>query len=77
MKTGIVTLALKTNYGGLLQAYALQTVLKGLGHDAVTFEYDNRLRYRGPILKYPLSISFAKKVLVRYLSIFAIELGAH
>ena len=63
MKTGIVTLALKTNYGGLLQAYALQTVLKGLGHDAVTFEYDNRLRYRGPILKYPLALlkRFVKK----------------
>jgi hypothetical protein len=63
MKIGIVTLALKTNYGGLLQAYALQTVLKGLGHDAVTFEYDNRLRYRGPILKYPLALlkRFIKK----------------
>lgn len=33
MKVGILTQPLRTNYGGLLQAYALQTVLKRLGHD--------------------------------------------
>ena len=32
MKIAIVTLPLHTNYGGLLQAYALKTVLEGLGH---------------------------------------------
>lgn len=37
MKIGIVTLPLYTNYGGLLQAFALQTVLKRLGHEPVTF----------------------------------------
>ena len=34
MKIGILTLPLYTNYGGILQAYALQVVLKRLGHDA-------------------------------------------
>ncbi|WP_321369262.1 polysaccharide pyruvyl transferase family protein [uncultured Draconibacterium sp.] len=34
MKIGIYTLPLHTNYGGILQAYALQKVLKNLGHDA-------------------------------------------
>jgi hypothetical protein len=34
MKIGILTLPLHTNYGGILQAYALQTVLKCMGHDA-------------------------------------------
>ncbi len=34
MKIGILTLPLHTNYGGILQAYALQTVLKQMGHDA-------------------------------------------
>ena len=34
MKIGILTLPLHTNYGGILQAYALQTVLKRMGHDA-------------------------------------------
>lgn len=33
MKVAILTLPLHTNYGGILQCYALQTVLKGMGHD--------------------------------------------
>lgn len=33
MKIGILTLPLKGNYGGVLQAYALQTFLKKEGHD--------------------------------------------
>ena len=33
MKIGILTLPLHTNYGGILQAYALQTILKDMGHD--------------------------------------------
>ena len=32
----ILTQPLHTNYGGLLQAYALQQILKGMGHDVVT-----------------------------------------
>ena len=32
MKIGILTLPLHTNYGGILQAYALQTVLERMGH---------------------------------------------
>lgn len=34
MKIGILTLPLNNNYGGLLQCFALQKVLKSLGHDA-------------------------------------------
>ena len=33
MRIGIVTLPLHTNYGGLLQAYALQTALRRMGHE--------------------------------------------
>lgn len=33
-KLGILTLPIKTNYGGILQVYALQTFLKSLGYDA-------------------------------------------
>ena len=36
MKIGILTQPLQINYGGLLQAYALQTVLKRMGHDVMT-----------------------------------------
>lgn len=34
MRIGILTLPLHTNYGGILQAYALQTALEQLGHEA-------------------------------------------
>ena len=36
MEILILTQPLHTNYGGLLQAYALQQILKGMGHDVVT-----------------------------------------
>lgn len=38
MKIGILTLPLHTNYGGILQAYALQTALQRMGHDVVVFD---------------------------------------
>lgn len=39
MKIGIVTQPLSGNYGGILQNFALQQVLKKLGHDPITFDY--------------------------------------
>lgn len=48
MKIGIVTQALANNYGGLLQNYALQQVLKKLGHDVKTIDY----MYRMPMFLY-------------------------
>lgn len=35
MRIAILTLPLHTNYGGILQAYALQTVLERMGHEIV------------------------------------------
>ena len=37
MKIGILTLKLHTNYGGILQAYALQTILERMGHEVLLF----------------------------------------
>lgn len=37
MKIGILSLVLHNNYGGILQAYALQTVLERMGHEVVVF----------------------------------------
>lgn len=42
MKIAILTQPLRTNFGGILQDYALQTVLKCLGHQPVTIDYDCR-----------------------------------
>lgn len=39
MRIGIVTQPLQNNYGGLLQNYALQQVLKRLGHTPVTIDF--------------------------------------
>jgi hypothetical protein len=38
MKIVILTLPLHTNYGGILQAYALQTVLQKMGHNVVILD---------------------------------------
>lgn len=38
MKIGILTLPLHTNYGGILQAYALQSYLKRRGHDVTLID---------------------------------------
>lgn len=51
MKIGILTLPLHTNYGGILQAYALQTVLERMGHEVVVFDTDKKLDTR--IWKHP------------------------
>ena len=39
MKIGILTHPLRFNYGGLLQNYALQTVLRRLGHEPVSYTH--------------------------------------
>lgn len=42
MKIGVITIVLNENYGGILQAYALQKVLKDMGHEVTLID-----RYRG------------------------------
>lgn len=51
MKIGILTLPLHINYGGILQAYALQTVLERMGYEVHVIEKE----------KQPLSINKYKK----------------
>lgn len=62
MKIGILTLPLHTNYGGILQAYALQTILESMGHDVIVFNVPER--YSRPVYwKYP--IRFIKRYILR------------
>ena len=42
MKIAIVTLPLHSNYGGILQAYALQTILQKMGHDVLFVKYPQK-----------------------------------
>ena len=43
MRVAIVTLPLHTNYGGLLQAYALKSVLTSLGHEADVLDLKEKM----------------------------------
>ncbi len=43
MKTAIITLPLHTNYGGLLQAYALKNVLEGMGHETTLLDLKDKM----------------------------------
>ena len=62
MRIGILTLPLHTNYGGILQAYALQTVLERMGHEVVVFDTPNKMPLP-PLWKLPLS--FVKRTLLK------------
>lgn len=43
MKIGVVTLPLHTNYGGILQAYALKSVMSSMGHDVTVFDLEDKI----------------------------------
>lgn len=51
MKIAIMTQPLGKNYGGMMQAYALQKVLRDLGHDVKTIDYN----HAGPSLFYQVA----------------------
>ena len=44
MKIAIVTLPLHTNYGGLLQAYALKTILEEMGHEVAVLDREEKMQ---------------------------------
>lgn len=63
MKIGIITLPLHTNYGGILQAFALQKVLKELGHEVLVIDWNYQV-------KLPASTRFliyTKRAIQRYI----------
>ncbi|MGM9734830.1 MAG: polysaccharide pyruvyl transferase family protein [Candidatus Cryptobacteroides sp.] len=43
MKIAIITLPLHTNYGGILQAYALKTVLEGYGNEVTVLDPQEKI----------------------------------
>ena len=62
MKIAIVTLPLYINYGGILQCYALQTVLERMGHDVVVLEKPKYGRSY-PFIK---ALAICKRLFKRY-----------
>lgn len=68
MKIGILTLPLNVNYGGILQAYALQTFLRNNGHEAEHIELSRTVyindSIRNRIVKYPVRL--LKKIFINH-----------
>lgn len=64
MKIGILTLPLHTNYGGILQAYALQTVLERMGHEVVVL--DRPFHRKGLSIEKKLTY-YPKRFIKRYI----------
>lgn len=63
MKIAILTLPLHTNYGGILQAYALQTVLERMGHKAfVISPTPPRVKHN----MWVMPLVYAKRVFEKY-----------
>lgn len=58
MKIAILTLPLNHNYGGILQAYALQTTLERMGHEVVVLDVNRYpvIKLHKAILAYPLRL---------------------
>lgn len=59
MNIGILTQPLGRNYGGILQNYALQQVIKSLGHNPITIDSGQTL--------FAFILSYSKSILMRYL----------
>ncbi|MCM1218488.1 MAG: polysaccharide pyruvyl transferase family protein [Lachnospiraceae bacterium] len=75
MKIGILTLPLHTNYGGILQAYALQTILERMGHEVKVIDISHKVVlkwYKAPLsyvrrffslfTSHPIPIFFEQKL---------------
>ena len=62
MKIGIITLPFNTNFGGILQNFALQKVLKDMGHEVVTIEKFKQ--YKLPLHKRYLA--YTKRIIKKY-----------
>ena len=64
MRIGIYTLPLNYNYGGLLQAYALQTVLERMGNDVTVI--DRPYAHNINILSHPRE--FVRRFKLKYIN---------
>jgi hypothetical protein len=62
MKIGVLTMPLYNNYGGNLQAYALMTYLKKLGHEPILINVQLRKK-----AKAQLPIIIIKRLILKYL----------
>ncbi len=63
MKIGAITIVLNENYGGIMQAYALQRILKEMGHDTTLID-----RKRGFSMSFWAKCkSYSKRFFMKYI----------
>lgn len=65
MRIAVITLPLHTNYGGILQAYALRKVLMDLGHEADVI--DRKVKVVFPP-KWKMPLVYAKRMVLNVMS---------
>lgn len=63
MRIGVITLPLHGNYGGLLQAYALQTTLERMGHSVTIFSKPTK--HTIPWWRKPFT--YGKRIIQKYI----------
>jgi hypothetical protein len=66
MKIGIITLPFNNNYGGFLQAYALMTILKRMGHDVWFIDLQNKPYYHSNNI-FSIHLDFLKILIKKYI----------
>ena len=66
MKIGILTLRLHNNYGGILQAYALQKVLQQMGHDVTLIDKSRFIKL--PLFSFSRYYLYFKRLILKILS---------
>lgn len=72
MRIGILTQPLQYNYGGLLQNYALQTILKEAGNECITLDWQNI--YMAPsATKFQKNVAVLKHYIKYYLNKYPIQ----
>lgn len=64
MRIGILSLPLHDNYGGILQAYALQIILEDMGHDVVFFDRCRIIKLPFTTKLYHYTIRIIKRILL-------------
>lgn len=70
MKIRILTLRLHNNYGGILQAYALQTVLERMGHrvEVIDIKTPKSIRlWKRPLIYGKWLLIYGKRLVLKYL----------
>lgn len=64
MKIAILTLPPRENYGGILQCYALQTILERIGHDVTIIDEPYKVEY---IPKSQMLLRICKRIIYKYI----------